>query len=43
VEDIRKQWQPDKMFHPDMQEEERKTLLYGWQKAVRAAKAWTED
>jgi glycerol kinase len=43
VEDIRKQWQPDMMFHPNMPEEERKTLLYGWQKAVRAAKAWTED
>jgi glycerol kinase len=43
VEDIRKQWQPDMRFYPNMQEEERKSLLYGWQKAVRAAKAWTED
>jgi glycerol kinase len=43
VEEIRKQWQPDIMFHPKMPEEERKALLFGWQKAVRAAKAWTED
>jgi glycerol kinase len=43
VEDIRKQWQPDTMFHPAMEETERATLLYGWQKAVKAAKAWTED
>jgi glycerol kinase len=43
VEDIRVQWQPDMRFYPNMQEDERKSLLYGWQKAVRAAKAWTED
>jgi glycerol kinase len=43
VEDIRVQWQPDMRFYPNMQEDERTSLLYGWQKAVRAAKAWTED
>jgi glycerol kinase len=43
VEDIRKQWQPDMRFYPNMQEDERISLLYGWQKAVKAAKAWTED
>jgi glycerol kinase len=43
VDDIRKQWQPDVKFHPNMPEPERKALLHGWQKAVKAAKAWTED
>lgn len=43
VEDIRRQWQPDRRFSPQMQDPERNDLLSGWRKAVRAAKAWTED
>jgi glycerol kinase len=43
VDEIRNQWQPDMRFLPNMQEDERKRLLNGWQKAVKAAKAWTED
>jgi glycerol kinase len=41
--DIANQWKADKKFEPDMDKEERATLLKGWNKAVRAAKAWTED
>jgi glycerol kinase len=41
--DIANQWKADKKFEPDMDQKERNTLLKGWNKAVRAAKAWTED
>ncbi len=42
IDDIRQQWQPDKVFIPDMPEEDRQLMLSGWNRAVRAAKAWAE-
>lgn len=42
VEDIQQQWQVDKSFSPSMNEEKRKELLNGWQRAVKASIAWTE-
>ncbi|WP_336515366.1 glycerol kinase GlpK [Pollutibacter soli] len=40
--DLAKQWQREKEFTPEMEEQERDTLLKGWSKAVHAAKAWTD-
>jgi len=43
VDDIRNQWQPDKVFSPDMVQEDRDEMIKGWNRAVRAAKAWADD
>jgi glycerol kinase len=43
INDIRDQWQIDKSFSPMMNEEKRKELLKGWQRAVKASIAWAED
>ena len=40
VEDIQEQWQIDKEFSPVMEEQKRKDLLSGWQRAVKASIAW---
>jgi glycerol kinase len=40
MEDIKQQWQVDKIFEPTMNEEERNKLVSGWQRAVGAAIAW---
>jgi glycerol kinase len=43
VEDIREQWTEDRRFQPAMDKEYAQQLLKGWQRAVRAAIAWTQD
>jgi glycerol kinase len=43
VDDIRNQWQQDKVFHPDMAQQDRDDMIKGWNRAVRAAKAWAEE
>lgn len=43
VDDIRKQWQVEHTFSPGMKKEEIESLVRGWHKAVKAAKAWAED
>ena len=43
VDDIREQWQIDKSFSPSMNEEKRKELLNGWQRAVKASIAWASE
>ncbi len=43
MEEIQKQWQVDRIFEPAMEEEERNQLSKGWQRAVRAVKAWAEE
>ncbi len=40
IDDIQEQWQVDRTFSPVMDEEKRKNLLYGWQRAVKAAISW---
>ncbi len=40
--DIGKQWQSGKEFNPAMESTERDSLLQGWNKAIHAAKAWTD-
>lgn len=43
LEDIKGQWQEDRSFEPKMKKPEVMDLVDGWQRAVRAAKAWAED
>ena len=42
LEDIRKQWAEDRRFTPATDPAKTQTLLKGWQRAVKAAIAWTE-
>jgi glycerol kinase len=42
MDEIQKQWQVDRVFEPDMKEDDRSKLSKGWQRAVRAAKVWAE-
>lgn len=41
--EIKANWQLNKEFEPAMDEEHRKRLLHGWNKAVRCALAWQEE
>ncbi len=43
LEDIKAQWTLDKVYQPEMKEEERARLLAGWNKAVSRAAKWSED
>ena len=42
TEDIARQWAVDRRFQPAADGAQVETLLKGWQRAVRAAIAWTE-
>jgi glycerol kinase len=39
-EEIARQWKKDKVFTPNMEENERAALYFGWKKAVNAAQAF---
>ena len=43
MEAIEFQWQADKKFNPDMNEETRIQLSKEWQRSVKAAKVWAEE
>lgn len=43
IEEIQSQWQVDTEFSPAMEYEKRTKLTKGWQRAVNAAKAWTDN
>jgi glycerol kinase len=43
ITEIRKQWQMDRTFSPQMKEIETHSLVKGWHRAVKAAKAWADD
>ena len=43
IEDIKQQWQQDRVFSPGMPEEKKDALIKGWQRAVRASVSWAED
>jgi glycerol kinase len=43
LDDIRTNWAIDKVFAPDMEEDERAKKLKGWHKAVKCAILWGED
>ncbi len=42
-EELQKQWAVDRRFDPAMEAGEAERLLKGWQRAVKAAIAWTEE
>ena len=42
-EEIRKNWQLEKEFTPQMSDERRSKLRKGWKRAVRCALAWADD
>ncbi len=43
VEEVQKQWQMDKTFTTAMSAEKVAELMKGWQRAVKASIAWTEE
>jgi glycerol kinase len=43
ISEIRKQWQIDRTFSPQIEESETYSLIKGWHRAVNAAKAWADD
>jgi glycerol kinase len=43
IDEIRKQWQVDRIFSPLLQEHETADLIKGWKRAVKAAEAWAAD
>ena len=43
LDDIRNNWAIDRIFKPDMEEQERAAKIKGWKKAVKCAMIWGED
>jgi len=43
IDDVRRQWMEDKRFKPAMDKDNAQQLLKGWQRAVKAAIAWTQE
>lgn len=43
IDEIRKQWQVDRIFSPMLQESETADLIKGWKRAVRAAEEWSKS
>ncbi|MEI7523996.1 MAG: glycerol kinase GlpK [Mariniphaga sp.] len=43
IRDIKQQWQIDRTFSPQIQEEETHALIRGWHRAANAAKTWADD
>lgn len=43
LDDIREQWQVEKVFKPQLPPERVKEMLHYWHKAVRAARHWIEE
>jgi glycerol kinase len=43
INEVRKQWQMDRTFSPQIKEGETVSLIKGWHRAVNAAKAWAND
>ena len=42
-EEVKKNWAVDQVFYPEITEEERKTRLKGWNKAVKYAYGWAKE
>lgn len=43
IDEVRSQWKLDRRFSPSLPSDEVSAALAGWQRAVRAAKAWADD
>lgn len=42
-EEVKKNWAVDQVFYPEITEEERKTRIKGWNKAVKYAYGWAKE
>jgi glycerol kinase len=43
LQEIRKQWQVERVFTPSIQPSETESLIRGWHRAVKAAEVWAEQ
>jgi len=43
INELKQQWQIDRIFSPKIESEENHSLIKGWHRAVNAAKAWADD
>lgn len=43
IQEIRQQWQIDRIFSPGIPESETTSLISGWKRSIRAATAWAEE
>jgi glycerol kinase len=43
INEVKQQWQIDRIFSPKIESEENHSLIKGWHRAVNAAKAWADD
>ncbi len=43
LQEIRKQWQVERVFTPSIQPAETESLIKGWHRAVKAAEVWAEQ
>jgi glycerol kinase len=43
ISDLKQQWQMDRTFSPRIEPTEIVSQISGWNRAVRAAKAWADD
>jgi glycerol kinase len=43
IDELKKQWQIDKVFAPQLNSEDTAKLVKGWKRAVRATEAWAAD
>lgn len=43
INEVKQQWQMDRTFSPEIKPAETHSLIKGWHRAVKAAKAWADD
>jgi glycerol kinase len=43
ISEVKQQWQMDRTFSPQIEENETRSLIKGWHRAVNATKAWADD
>lgn len=43
TDEIKRQWQADRIFTPALKQEETRSIIRGWHRAVRAAEFWAEQ
>jgi glycerol kinase len=43
IKEVKQQWQMDRTFSPEIKPAETHSLIKGWHRAVKAAKAWADD
>jgi glycerol kinase len=43
INEVKKQWQIDRTFTPQIKADDTQALVRGWHRAVNAAKAWADD